>query len=66
MPQDTAARADAAVDDAVRRARNMKNGAGNVAENFQTAVDRSVSEQPLTTLVMAIAVGFILGAIWKA
>ncbi|MBS0233836.1 MAG: hypothetical protein JSR99_10150 [Proteobacteria bacterium] len=37
-----------------------------VARNFSTAVDKSVSEQPLTTLGMAIAAGFILGAIWKA
>jgi ElaB/YqjD/DUF883 family membrane-anchored ribosome-binding protein len=37
-----------------------------VARNFSGAVDKSVAEQPLTTLGMAIAAGFILGAIWKA
>jgi len=37
-----------------------------VARNFSTAVDKSVTEQPLTTLGMAVAAGFILGAIWKA
>jgi ElaB/YqjD/DUF883 family membrane-anchored ribosome-binding protein len=37
-----------------------------VAKNFSTAVDKSVAEQPLTTLGMAVAAGFILGAIWKA
>ncbi len=37
-----------------------------VAKNFSTAVDRSVAEQPLTTLGVAVAAGFILGAIWKA
>ncbi len=37
-----------------------------VARNFSTAVDRSVAEQPLTTLGVAVAAGFILGAIWKA
>lgn len=37
-----------------------------VAENFKTAVDKSVKDQPLTTLAVAAAVGFIIGAIWKA
>jgi ElaB/YqjD/DUF883 family membrane-anchored ribosome-binding protein len=37
-----------------------------VAKNFSGAVDKSVAEQPLTTLGMAAAAGFILGAIWKA
>lgn len=37
-----------------------------VAKNFSNAVDKSVAEQPLTTLGMAVAAGFILGAIWKA
>ncbi len=37
-----------------------------VAKNFSTAVDKSVAEQPLTTLGMAVAFGFVLGALWKA
>ncbi|MBS0239290.1 MAG: DUF883 family protein [Proteobacteria bacterium] len=37
-----------------------------VAKNFSNAVDKSVAEQPLTTLGVAVAAGFILGAIWKA
>ena len=37
-----------------------------VAGNFGNALDRSLSEQPMTTLGFAIAVGFILGALWKA
>ncbi|MFA5958067.1 hypothetical protein [Hyphomicrobium sp.] len=37
-----------------------------VAKNFSNAVDKSVAEQPMTTLGMAVAAGFILGAIWKA
>jgi ElaB/YqjD/DUF883 family membrane-anchored ribosome-binding protein len=37
-----------------------------VAKNFSVAVDKSVTEQPLTTLGVAVAAGFILGAIWKA
>jgi ElaB/YqjD/DUF883 family membrane-anchored ribosome-binding protein len=37
-----------------------------VAENFKTAVDKSVKDQPLTTLAVAAVVGFVVGAIWKA
>ena len=37
-----------------------------VAGNFGNALDRSLSEQPMTTLGFAVAVGFILGALWKA
>ncbi|HET6388529.1 hypothetical protein [Hyphomicrobium sp.] len=37
-----------------------------VAKNFSHAVDKSVAEQPMTTLGVAVAAGFILGAIWKA
>jgi ElaB/YqjD/DUF883 family membrane-anchored ribosome-binding protein len=37
-----------------------------VASNFSKALDKSVAEQPMTTLGMAVAAGFILGALWKA
>ena len=37
-----------------------------VAKNFSNAVDKSVTEEPMTTLGVAVAVGFVLGALWKA
>jgi ElaB/YqjD/DUF883 family membrane-anchored ribosome-binding protein len=37
-----------------------------VAGNFKGALDRSVSTQPIATLAMAAAVGFVLGALWKS
>lgn len=37
-----------------------------VADNFKTAIDKSVKEQPLTTLVIAAGVGFVIGALWKS
>ncbi len=58
--------ADEAINAAVSEARNMKDDASDVAANFQTAVNRSVRDQPLTTLGMAIVAGFVFGAIWKA
>jgi ElaB/YqjD/DUF883 family membrane-anchored ribosome-binding protein len=39
---------------------------GAVAGNMQKAVDKSLTDQPYTTLAMAAAVGFVLGAIWKS
>ena len=65
MRNDPMGRSDA-IDEAVAAARNMKDDASNVADNFQTAIDRSVAGQPLTTLALAIVAGFVLGAIWKA
>jgi ElaB/YqjD/DUF883 family membrane-anchored ribosome-binding protein len=37
-----------------------------VAGNFKTAVEKSVEKQPMATLVLAAAVGFVLGALWKS
>lgn len=65
MRNDPMGRTDS-VDEAVAAARNMKDDAANVADNLMAAIDRSVAEQPLTTLALAIAAGFVLGAIWKA
>ncbi len=39
---------------------------GQVADNMKTAVVKSLDEQPLTTLAVAAAVGFVLGALWKS
>lgn len=37
-----------------------------VADNFKTALDKSVKDQPMTTLLAAAAVGFVVGALWKS
>jgi ElaB/YqjD/DUF883 family membrane-anchored ribosome-binding protein len=37
-----------------------------VAGNLKAAVDRSVREQPMATLAVAAALGFMLGALWKS
>jgi ElaB/YqjD/DUF883 family membrane-anchored ribosome-binding protein len=39
---------------------------GEVAGNVKGAVDKSIKEQPLTTLLAAAAIGFVIGAIWKS
>lgn len=37
-----------------------------VAGNLKGAVQKSVQEQPMTTLAVAAAAGFVLGALWKS
>jgi ElaB/YqjD/DUF883 family membrane-anchored ribosome-binding protein len=37
-----------------------------VGANFSKALDKSVAESPMTTLGLAVAAGFVLGALWKA
>jgi ElaB/YqjD/DUF883 family membrane-anchored ribosome-binding protein len=59
-----ASRAEGLADEAVDRLRDT--GAGEVAGNIKGAVDKSVKDQPMVTLALAAAVGFVLGAIWKA
>ena len=46
--------------------REVGDRAGEVAGNFKSAVDRSVKDQPMATLAVAAAVGFVLGALWKS
>lgn len=37
-----------------------------VAGNMKTAVDKSIRDQPMTTLAVAAALGFVVGALWKS
>ncbi len=37
-----------------------------VADNFKTALDKSVRDQPLTTLALTAAMAFVIGALWKS
>jgi ElaB/YqjD/DUF883 family membrane-anchored ribosome-binding protein len=71
---------DKATDAVGNAARTVEDAAHRVAdqgreigENFQEvggnikgAVDRSVKDQPMATLAVAAALGFVLGAIWKS
>jgi ElaB/YqjD/DUF883 family membrane-anchored ribosome-binding protein len=46
--------------------REVSDRTGEVAGNFKGALDKSVKDQPMTTLALAAAVGFVLGALWKS
>jgi len=41
-------------------------GVQAVADTFYTAIKTSLKQQPMTTLGFAVAMGFVLGALWKA
>ena len=57
-------RVEGLASDAVDQLRDT--GAGEVAGNIKGAVDKSVKDQPMATLAVAAAVGFVLGALWKS
>src|SRR5262245_26590149 len=37
-----------------------------VAGNVKSAVDKSVKDQPMATLAVVAALGFVMGALWKS
>ena len=37
-----------------------------VAGNLKGAVEKSVTDQPMATLAVAAALGFVIGALWKS
>ncbi|MBL8882795.1 MAG: hypothetical protein JNL45_07060 [Hyphomicrobium sp.] len=58
--------AETAVRDIAGQGREASERINAVAGNLKTAVDKSVKDQPLTTLAMAAAFGFVIGALWKS
>ena len=52
-----------------RSVRDLANGPTQsmqeVAENFSSAIQKSLRNQPMTTLGFAVVMGFVLGALWK-
>jgi ElaB/YqjD/DUF883 family membrane-anchored ribosome-binding protein len=62
----TADRVEGVASGAADQMREAGDRAGEVAGNFKSAVDKSVKDQPMATLAMAAALGFVLGAIWKS
>ncbi len=75
--EDIKSKARQSVDEASDRAQDLASRAqdfagqardqvGEVAGNVKGAIDKSVKDQPLTTLLDAAAIGFVIGAIWKS
>jgi ElaB/YqjD/DUF883 family membrane-anchored ribosome-binding protein len=61
-----AAQVEDTVSDLAQRGRDASRSVREVSDNFGTALDRSLEKQPMTTLALAVGVGFLLGALWKA
>jgi len=58
--------ADATIRSAAEHGREAGERVQQVAGNLKTAVDKSVKDQPMATLAVAAALGFVLGALWKS
>ena len=50
---------------AAEQGRDAAEKVQEVAGNFKVAVNKSLNDQPMTTLAMAAALGLVLGALWK-
>jgi len=59
-------RVESVASSAADQMRGATDAAGEVAGNLKGAVDKSIKDQPIATLAVAAAVGFVLGAIWKS
>lgn len=57
---------ESAVKTIAERGREVGGDVQQVAGNIKSAVDSSVKDQPMATLAVAAALGFLLGAIWKS
>ena len=68
--QDTVGKAKQTLDDGSDRIMEAASDAAqqvqDVVANVQRAINKSVKDGPLTTLIMAGAVGFVLGALWRS
>jgi ElaB/YqjD/DUF883 family membrane-anchored ribosome-binding protein len=68
--EDLKTKAKQSFEDASDRAQELAGQAreqvGEVAGTVKGAIDKSVKDQPITTLLAAAAVGFVIGALWKS
>jgi hypothetical protein len=62
----TMQKAGAAVSAATQKGEDAADRAGEVVANIRDAIVASARAQPTTTVLMAVAAGFLLGAIWKS
>ena len=68
--QNTVGKAKQTLDDGSDRIMEAASDAAqqvqDVIGNVKRAMNKSVKGEPLTTLIMAGAVGFVLGALWRS
>jgi ElaB/YqjD/DUF883 family membrane-anchored ribosome-binding protein len=56
---------DAIISGAGEKGREAREAVIDVTENFTDAIEESLQARPLTTLALAIGVGFVFGATWR-
>jgi ElaB/YqjD/DUF883 family membrane-anchored ribosome-binding protein len=56
---------DEVMSGAKSKGREMADAVGDVRDNLASAIDESIERRPYTTLGLALAMGFIAGAMWK-
>ena len=47
------------------KGREAADAVSEVRDNLASAIDESIEKRPYTTLALVLAVGFVVGAIWK-
>lgn len=52
-------------DTVTQQGRQAADGIRDVASTFADAVEESLEKRPIATLGMAVAAGFLLGALWQ-
>ena len=58
-------RAQELAGDVSRQAREYTEKAQDAARQVRPLVEKSLKDQPMTTLAAAAVIGFVLGALWK-
>jgi len=61
-----AAHVETTRDELIAQGTQFSSNVQKVGKNFSKALDKSLDEQPLTTVALAAAAGFVIGAIWKS
>jgi len=53
------------MDEVSVRAREARDAVRDYANQAADKLDESIQQRPMSTLIGAVAVGFVLGALWK-
>ena len=56
---------DDAMSGAQAKGRQVADAVGEVRDNLAGAIDESLEQWPYTTLALALAMGFVAGAVWR-
>jgi ElaB/YqjD/DUF883 family membrane-anchored ribosome-binding protein len=56
---------EGAVSDASAKGQEAVDAVREVGDNVVDAIDESLKKRPYTTLALAVAIGFLFGAVWR-